>query len=411
MDQPIDIHFTKLDEWLTDRRAVLAKSHAKEYDACVKAAPRLLQLVKYDIPAVRKQFQKLNSQIDESSKVISGTEKNKQGWAKKRVVLLESLGIASKDNHCADDASSSSVLVMSDELDARIEVAAHEYSQNVKKKLSQAYPLLDEMYHAHVSSLQQPSTGSIRWSARHFPWLQRLFDECDVDDSDASISAKKAQHEGDAAVDAPSIQWDDEPTISWDDDAPIEVLSALAEVDHRHDTTLAAECFGPPSAVAGGVSVQLTRPEHRSAVTEELHAATVFVKERIIDLAGLNTSAAATFSPKELVALRALDGVRDAITFPQHVDLLRMRSNFRQKERFLQSLETIQRGLSLVTQRSMEHELRLATASDDAAKCLAELTSLLDEGRKLQQQTEVSLTKIFAPRPVSIVGEINKILQ
>ena len=409
MDQPIDVHYTKLEEWLTDRRAVLAKSHPKEYETCVKAAPRMLQLVKYDIPALRKQLQKLNSQLDESAKVIGGSEKSKQTWRKKRQALLESLGITEGPEGSASHAST--VLVISELLDQRIEAASREYSVLVKQQVATAFPLLDELYHSHVAASSEKASGSSRWTALHFPWLQRLFEECHVDDDAGSApgGASNAAEPPMPAEDAPAIQWDDEPqAISWDDEPPMEV-TAVAAVTLQEG--LEADALGPAACGGAGTTVQLTRPEHRSAVTEELAAATVFVKERIFDLCGLNIQEAAAFAPQEVATCGALESVRAALSSPQHIDLLRMRSNFRQKERFLQSLESTQRGLSLVVQRTMEHEARLVSAGDEASKCQLELTQLLEEGRHLQEQTERTLSKIFAPRPVSIVGEINKVLQ
>jgi hypothetical protein len=155
----------------------------------------------------------------------------------------------------------------------------------------------------------------------------------------------------------------------------------------------------------------LARPDHRSAVTEELQAATVFVRERVLDLAGTKAADAATFAPQESAVLKGLAAVLLALTLPLHIDLLRMRSSFRHKERFLQKFESIQRGLSVLSQRTAEHEARLAAAGEEAMTCNAEREAMVKEGRRLQEQTEAALSTIFAPRPVSIVGEINKILQ
>jgi hypothetical protein len=400
-DQPIDIHFSKLEEWLTDRRAVLAKSHAKDFDTCLKAAPRLLQLVKYDIPALRKQLQKLTSQMDESSKAIGGADKNKQGWRRKRQALLESIGIVADSFEEGADAGEYSVLVIGELLDARIDAVAIEYCASVKEKLSKIFPAFGALYETHLASCMPRGP----WVEQHFPWLQRLFDECSMLDvaSDNKKSEEKIQNEQ-AADDAPiAIQWDDEDLV--------EVPAGAAAVEPACGSGEGSLLPPAPGATGTGPTVLLTRPDHRSAVTEELHAAIVFVRERVLDLAGTKSADAVAFAPRESAVLEGLEKVQQALSLPLHVDLLRMRSSFRNKERFLQNFENLQRGLSVVAQRTLEHEARLASTSEEAAKCNAELSAVLSEARKLQQQTETALNKIFAPRPVSIVGEINKILQ
>lgn len=414
--QPIDIHYTKLEEWLTDRKAVLGKKHHKEFDLCLKLAPVMVQAVRYDIPALKKQLSRMQNQRQEAERAVIDAPKLFAQIEDRQLQFLSKYGIPAVRGAVADGTD------IEELLEQRIAYAEKHVAEELTKECPSVIRSAFDMYHRHLATLASDEPkASPTGAADHFPWLERLASE-----AQKNLIVQQACREEVGGAVASDDQGDsNEPTLDWgDEDCSAVDAPAAIDIDWGNDevTTSAAEAevgenshIFPPSVVAADrPTIIVTRPEHRSCVAQELSALICFFQERIVSHL-VSSGIAVTDAMKqkhcapEVDMIASLNSVRGILCEGVTAELLRMRHNFRQKEKAIASYEAMCRSISSTKSRVATSEERVMSLDDESRALTPQLEGLICSTRQQQKDCEAALQRVFPDREVMLVGDINTI--
>ena len=439
-DVSIDIHYAKLEEWLVDRSAVIKKQHPKTYTAVLAAAPMLIQKVKYDLPATRKQVNKAEGAAKEAKGAINDAIRTSAQARATRSELLAKYGLASNREE------EEQVLAGLDHaLNLRLAKAAATLEHQLRQRASgrdDAYKgvtlqrCLDEYYVTMVKQLQH-SMSDVEAKAiadePAFFWLPRLASESTSNTTslDECISRVKTEMGISGTSDAagagaePVLDLD----IDWGDDAPAAAAAEPAivlDLDDLEPPPTASGSKQPQGAdqllsatgIAGAsmpappkeTPVLIWEERHRAPIVDELCALTAFYGEQLAQQADGGTVLSCGGDEGKVKAMHELLKSMTALVDDEvTTDLLRMHSSYRHKERFLRRIEQLGFNASAKEQRKKDLEDRAVAAEEEAEKLRPEADVMIAEIKELQKKCEQMLSEVYKPRSVKLVGDLNSI--
>jgi hypothetical protein len=427
--QPIDIHYAKMKEWLEDRASLFGKKHVKEFQLCVSLAPQLVQAVRYDIPALKKTMARLTNLRAETLAAIEDAPKAEQQHRNNQRQILASYGLPAE------------LLEQCVPLEALVDARVGDVERSVTLYLAEALPrIVPSCFALYEKQLEHIRFGKdaigitpAEAAGLHFPWLTRAVAEA----TQLAASAMQSNNTTSAADggattgnDAPTldIDWgdDDSPlpdttvagaevAIQWDDDAPAALdgvgPSTTASNDDDDDKS-----FLPPAAhtAVGGVSITVARADHRAALVHELTALQAFLDEHVLDTLQRDSIAdTAEQRQRHCPALAEwcvhIQSIIRQLTHGKEAELLRMRNNFRLKEKLINSVEDVDRAIARVKARASAAEQQIETINEELAKIVPQIESLVATSKAQQRQCEEALQLVFPDREVLIVGDVNSL--
>jgi hypothetical protein len=421
--QPIDIHYGKMKEWLEDRASLFGKKHTKELQLCLSIAPQMVQAVRYDIPAIKKTIGRLNNQRTETLSSVEDAPRAEQQQRAQQRQLLCSYGIrAAELEH--GGASLESLL------DDRISEVERSITLFLATETPTILPKCFDIYEKQLAQVRFSSDAKDSLSIQHFPWLSRALEESQllalsVQQQESRTTASAATN-GAAAADAePAVD------IDWGDDDGVEVTAADdgAHVEIKWDdddgppcgssdgdapSACASDEIGmPPSrTTTGAPSVVVARADHRAALVHELSALEAFLDEHILDTLtrdGIPDTSDQRLRHCPLLAslTKSISGIVKRLTVGNDANLLRMRNNFRLKEKWINSVEDTDRVIARIRARAATADQRVTAMSEEIARLTPQLEDLIATSKSQQKACEVALQHVFPDREVIIVGDIN----
>ncbi|CUG91067.1 Hypothetical protein, putative [Bodo saltans] len=418
-----------MKEWLEDRASLFGKKHTKELQLCLSIAPQLVQAVRYDIPAIKKTICRLNNQRTETLASVEDAPRAEQQQRSLQRQLLASYGISASDLERG-------ATTLESLLEDRICEVERSVTLFLATEVPSTLPKCIEVYEKQLAQVRFVSTvGSSSLFAQHFPWLSRALEESDVLASSAKQShAAQASHSNEAAADAPEptidIDWGDDDDvvgatttgtaaadggphveINWGD----EDTEEQGELNGGAPTTSAPpEDIGAPPlrTITGAPSVMVARADHRAALVHELSALEMFLDEHVLDTLqrdGIADTAEQRVKhcPSLTTYIQQVSGIVKRLTVGNDANLLRMRNNFRLKEKWMNSVEDTDRVVARIRARAATADQRVAAMSDEIAKLTPQVEELIATSKTQQKACEEALQRVFPDREVLIVGDIN----
>lgn len=414
--QPIDIHYAKMKEWLEDRASLFGKKHAKELQLCLGLAPELVQAVRYDIPALRKTVGRLINQRSEAMSSLDDAPRAEEQHREHQRQMLSSYGIS----FTAFEQRGAELETLLDQRIAEVECSI---SLLLADDLPRVLPKCFELYTRQLEQVHFAADSPLdSVAAQHFPWLSRAMDEAHL-----LASAAQLRTESNAATRTAAEEVDPTVDIDWGDDAA-DVVDGAGEVviawDDAPDDAADAGCAPtvssgdsecpPPQNLSGAPSVVVARPDHRAALVSELTALTSFLEESILDTLqrdGVTDSADARLRhcPSQVSHISDVSALIKRLTVGNEANLLRMRNNFRLKEKFINGVEDIDRSIARVRARASTADQRISTMDDELAALRPQIDALVQTCKAHQRACEEALQRVFPDREVLIVGDINSL--
>lgn len=428
--QAIEIHYAKMEEWLTDRRSVLSKKTSlQDLDRCAALARKLVQNVKYDIPALKKQLNRLEKQRDEAQQAVSSAPKAQSQAVEKRNQFLLRYSIPLVGPESGEGIEDT----IDAALESRIQLAESRVSElicaaSVQESLNDALRTYDDVV--------SPASSGEAASMKHFPWLYRLATE-DLAKLNRACQENHQAHDGNAGCtvneetdEMGSIDWGDDDgavvssvapdsvEICWDDEGAAEEIQTVVEtapaLSGASDITSMPQ--PPPRQTGGsGPSIHIvSRAEHRAAVLSELLSLTAFIDERILDHL-ISSDVAVTpqnrnaHCPQLVALLNAMESMRATLCDGVDAELIRMRQNFRLKEKFITSFEGLMRGISVVAIRCRDAEGRAAAALEEMNSIEPQLNKLVQDTKSDHFVAKDMIQRMFPDREVLITGDVNSL--
>lgn len=408
--QPIDIHYAKMEEWLNDRKSVLGKKHSGEIAFCLQAAPLLVQATRYDVPALKKAISRLSNQRSEATQMLHDAPKNVNALREKRRGVLARYHIMEDP---ADDSCTQSLDAL---LERRISAAEATVTEHVAHE---APGLLARCFAAYTKHLRTLKCDASSFSpGAQFPWLERLVEDCPQLICSLEARGEPLSSEVGAVDGGGEIDWGDDEEIapsaaasadgaiqiSWDEE-PGEDSNAVGQQNVWSGALL------PPER-SSGVCVAITRAEHRACILQELSSLAGFLSERIadeLDDKDLRHTPENRFAYcGELAELESgVERLRSALVDGVDAELLRMRQNFRAKEKFIAAYEAACRSIAAAAARVHAAEGTIQLVDSQLEVLQPQLQALILSTREKQRDCEAALSKVFPDREVTIVGDIN----
>ncbi|ORC90692.1 putative dynein heavy chain [Trypanosoma theileri] len=407
--QVISVHYQRMEEWLKDRRTVLEKKHRREYARLLELAPKLEQLIRYDIPALQKQQKKLSGSLDDSFKAIEEAEKNVQIIEEKRKKLLQEYGLIgvgpSADegelNAAIDERIVSSTVFLNEKLkefgDDQHFAALREAYGRIAKEYSMG------MYDSNAFSL-------------HFPWLERIYAErfCSLRVNRKHDRSQKVEvGEGTEDVTPCNIDWGDvdesDPIdmeaaveIQWNVDEANVVLDSsnpviAAAVDDDDNNNKDVEEDELPERVSECFSIDVSNATHRHHVLTELQALRCFGVER------------STMGDDALTdSTAAVDALLWLLTVSTEASFVRMSAGRAMRASLLESLRRLRPPGGSATAGGEQHAARVRRLREELEAVEPRLEEALAAARANREECLAELAKMFPGRSIAIVGDINK---
>ncbi|KEG15465.1 putative dynein heavy chain [Trypanosoma grayi] len=393
--QAITVHYQRMEEWLNDRKAVLGKKHKNEYTRLLELAPKLEQLVRYDIPAQQRQQKKLTNALDDSFRVIEDATKAACSLEEKQMRLLQEYGLEHGGN-TSDDALNAAV-------DARITASTALLNEGLREFGASVH--LAAFREAYGSIAREFSMGMYDRDvfSEHLPWLERVFEErlyasTVVEQQHCQPMVVQEDSEpcsidwGDMGVSGP-IDIDAAMEIKWDENEGEEDLYGPTDGESNADDEK------PPAKIVGIFSMNVSNAAHRQHILTELQALRCFASER--SLMGDDSLA-------EAVAVA--EALEQKLTTSTEAAFVRMKASATLRLSFLDEVQRLQRGITAAAMRNSSAEDRVKQIQDELRRLAPQVDALLDAARACRDECLAELLKMFPGRTVTIVGDINKYL-
>lgn len=383
-DQPISIHYQRMEEWLEDRKSVFSYKYKKPYSDLLALAPRLVQLAQYDIPALEKQIKKNETVVEECHRVGEEAAKTQQKLSDKRAAMLAEYRI---------ECEGSSVVAA---VDRRIDAACVALNAAFQGYVRAQVAPFKQYYNALLDRTAAGFFGSDAFAA-HFPWLQRAHEEADLAPSDG------VQH-GDAEVDAeaagPQIDWGDDDI---EDDLAGQAADAAAAAptveinwDMNGMATRPKEGEGLPVGDGKHFSIDLALAKHRVSVLAELQALLCFCHERS--------------SVQTVAASAPTETIYDLLSVSREAEFARMRENFRRRDSFVDRIDRFEQQMMVARNRHAAHEAKMHDAEAELAQLRPQYAALLAKTTATRDSALACLGQMFPDRKILIVGDLNKFI-
>ncbi|CCW61494.1 unnamed protein product [Phytomonas sp. EM1] len=386
-DQPIVIHYQQMEEWLSDRKSVFERKFRKPYHVLLEVAPRLVQLIKYDIPALQKQIKKTESTLDECERVCVDADRIQANRAQKRLDLLSEYGLL---RHLLDKSDRDMV---QHALDARIDESCLSLMNCLRLYAKKHLTLFRENYVDFLSK-HAPEHFPPGVFDAHFPWLSYLEKghSLPLPDHIGRVGDDTRGAEGDAIEGEAQIIWEDAflpldgttVEITWN--AADEKVAARSDNDGEL-----------PIYDGKYFYLDIARGLDRANILNELHASCCFASERVNE--GGHTFYGFIAATKELI--QQLASSTDA-------ELMRMKHSFRLKEEFLSQISLFDRSIAAAQARKQAHEQKIVESRQELLKLEPQLNFLLERAKSDRDLCLQNLQSMFPGRQITMVGDINK---
>jgi len=216
--------------------------------------------------------------------------------------------------------------------------------------------------------------------------------------------------------------------INWgDEDAPAAAPSINWDIETSESGNAADSEPSPPSTSPSADSsstLSLSSDSTRHLFLSELLELDAFLSERVLDLSHTDDLTAATFQATNvphiltLQSQQTVQGYLDAvraclqeIRSPRLTQLLMVRASKRYVERIVHGLKQQLSSVARLEKAAIDHESRRVELQRTASRSSHELSTLIEKSRDVKQHVEKEISQLFQNRPVSVVGEINTMLQ
>ncbi|KAK7195402.1 hypothetical protein NESM_000467200 [Novymonas esmeraldas] len=400
--QPISIHYQQMEEWLVDRKSVLARKHKKEYEALLSAAPRLVQTAQYDLPALEKQRKKCETAVEECHRVGEEAQRTQLKLREKRGVMLGEYGI--------EPAAADGEAGVASAVDQRVTAACAAVNAAFQEYAGARVAAVREAYNALLATTAPGSFGDDPF-ATHFPWLQRGLSEAAYLPAGTTPGAAAGTIDDDADAPAPQIDWGDDgdgdtaasaavAATFEDATAAAADATAAAVVQINWDATemeaRVEEDDAPPTADGLRFSIDLASTKHRVNVVAELQAAACFCSER--------------GTPELLACSAAADALRCTLTQSKEGELARMKESYRARDGLIDRIDRFEQQMMVARTRAAAHEAKMRDAEDELATLAPQQEELVARLRGMRDDAVTHLEHMFPDRRILIVGDLNKYL-
>jgi hypothetical protein len=360
VDLPVDVHYAKMQAWLEDRREALQRSHPADYKLLCNGAPTLIRLAKFDVPGLKRAHSKALSAIAARELEITASARRADTAAHRFDHIARRLGL---DPAIRIDDLDSAILCRSDEAVAALNDDLSQAFRDVRLVAA-----LD--YFAEVVGPAYPGL---------FP------------------SVTEVQRAGFAAM-SPAHTTSGEPQIRWedDDDATVLVDDVAAKNAAERSRVALLDEF---EALRSFFDERLRSLAHGSATsdtgkwTKALAGAPVDSDERLV-----------TQFPVECAMAASICDVIARLQLPVCVELMQLSSSRATRSALVDELATL-RYEATAARRVGEHTRKQAV--DEAEALRLELEASRHEMKRVQEECEAVLRRMFAPREAYIVGDIN----
>eukprot|EP01102_Stenamoeba_stenopodia_P016328 TRINITY_DN5697_c0_g1_i1.p1 TRINITY_DN5697_c0_g1~~TRINITY_DN5697_c0_g1_i1.p1 ORF type:complete len:480 (-),score=137.41 TRINITY_DN5697_c0_g1_i1:45-1484(-) len=459
-DIPIDIHYNKLLDWLIDRK--------KANDPKLKdAASKVISLVSYEIPSLKKNIDKAQKQIADLSRKEAETLKNAEHYKDRYEARCKELHIDSKKD------IEEQLLQLPRELP--------EYFRRIAEKTQhEDFKAALDYYSAFVSYIrttlrngevksEQPNERELCSTARFLNsygnrsvrqlnlWLNgediSKEDAFEVDTLDAaSKDSTKEESTGEIKIDWGSL---DEPLetesgpievkeVNWDvSDVTAENSDATTEggnnnitidwgIESSGDASGGIELVEAASASLGPETIRTEVSEHdkesilsnnetRNTFVTDLMELHCFYKQRIVEMATPDNIMSMTqykIAPKLIQQQSEKEVKRFAVVIKDILDELNS-TTLQQLVEIKSSKQYVKR-LSLSIIQFYSTHLRLITSAGEMAhkrkevndhinESYPQLQTMIDQAKSLRREIESTISKQFNNRVVNLIGDINNL--
>lgn len=402
--QVIAVHYQQMEEWLSDRRAVLGRRHRGEYARLMELAPKLVQLVRYEIPALHKQQKRASTALDDAYRAIEETAKLSQSLREKRSRLLRKYGLENGES-AVEEGDLDAVV------DARIASSTTLLQETLKEfALSTHLAAFRETYD-RVAKMYSMGMYVNSVFSLHLPWLDRLFEErhCTLGVQKDCHQQQQQEEEtpGGEETGACGIDWGDMDAASpIDMDAAVEIkwveeFSDTRVGDNGGDNAKIEESGNDtlPEKVSGIFSIDVSNVIHRQHIITELQALLCFASERSLMDDELLTVPAA-----------AVDAIVKQLTTSNEAAFVRMKTIPSLRLSLLEEIQRLEKGIASAAMRRSSSEGRLQQMQEELQQLEPQMESTLNAARTCRDECLAELVKMFPGQTVTIVGDINKYL-
>ena len=390
----LELHFAKLEEWLDDRAAVLAKKHPAQFTTVKTKAPLLLHHLKYEIPLICKQLQKARSVLDEGSKRIEDANRAIIAGKKQRIDSLVRYGLLSDNRPDALQGDEKQVEEIAGCLDTLLQKRGVEVSTTLDETAADLATQLTAVEATYDAVLKRHKFFGDKCSFEsHFPWLKGLMQHKGQQlklSNDVSDTNEKGVAE--SGVPSGVVQ----PTIDWGD---VEVAcgsdAAVIEVDAAALTAAPAEADGYEVRPSGAVHAH--NDKHRSRILDECCAVEAFLNQRICE----TPSGACEELRQQLERVMKLKhALEDEVT----LQILRAHHSVAHKEELMGRIDQVRRVVDRALSSQHEWQVKMQQAAEDLTRLESEQTHAAHIADTLRKECEVALREIYKPRDVVIIG-------
>nr|CCC91186.1 conserved hypothetical protein [Trypanosoma congolense IL3000] len=395
--QTISVHYQRMQDWLQDRQSVLGKRYKKEYSRLLELAPKLLQLVKYDIPAQQRQQNKLSSAVEISHKAIEDANMNVQKFEERWAKMVENYNLQGDRGLDLEGDFEAAV-------DTRIACGVTALTKALREFGGSSDFLTFRTAYNDVLSTYSCGMFNGDVFARHFPWLDRTFAERTYSlETEAQQVRDEVTESGECDdVAAQTIDWGDAGNtgpidtgavveIKWSADDECSGIAGSNCVDDEDDQL--------PAVMEGIFMINMGDPAHRKHVLAELQAMRCFASERLD--AGDDSLAKCK---------KSIDCFREKLTTSTDAFFARMYRSATSRTTFIDEFQRLRRAVTTAATRRASSEARLQQVLGELREIEPQLNSMVNVARAIRDECVSELSKMFPEQQVVIVGDINKFL-
>ncbi|EKF37690.1 dynein heavy chain, putative [Trypanosoma cruzi marinkellei] len=410
--QVIAVHYQRMEEWLSDRKAVLGKKHKKEFFRLMELAPKLEQLVRYEIPAQHKQNKRLSSLLDDAYGSIEDATKARKNLEERQKRFFQEYGFV--ESQGAEE----------EELEAVIEAKISSSTTFLNEALREfgRSPHLESFRAAYVRAASMYSVGMYDDNvfSLHLPWLDRVYQErfcksmVDINHNEhhqKQQAGERDQIAAGASTGPCNIDWGDGNTldavdvgetveIKWDEEALEVAVEDAVRNCRENNKKMDDGCVEKPTDTVEGIfTIDVSNAAHRKNILTDLQAFACFASERSsMDDESLAEPAAAV----EVLVKKLTASTEAAFVRMKTIPTLRFS--------FMEEVRRLQRGIAAASMRKSNSQARVHQIQEELERLGPQLDALLNAARNCRDECLAELSKMFPGRTVSIVGDINKYL-
>ena len=377
---PIEITYYKLHDWLQSRSSRLSTEHPSEFAEILKAAPMLTQIVRHDIPGVKKANQKNEQAMKFCTKKERETTVAIREAKKRLEKNCDELGVNSTDADY-DDAVRSAPGRKLPEFHKSILLSLSKLSDGIKIYSN----ISGTDYTPMITFISEKGNLSVKdyklYRGEELPETNNNNKKTDP------MDANTADDE---------IDWGDFGVDESDSEQQSQIDSISSATSLNKDTDLD--------------KVILSHQDFIQQLSDELHELRAFLVRKKIEIQGGSQFADCAVS--EISIDRWVDAIDDTLDIscskPFEELLLMCDSDLvcsKKSRELLHKRHDIARLNSVLSDLAMRH----SSSSDSLAEGTEELDRLVGEAHLLKNKIETILRKWYSPRDAYLTGDVTKV--